>query len=179
MFEDEEWLPIKDFPHYLISNYGRVKHTDRIMARRVGVNERGFPVITLQSGDSDTRYLRQVNKLVADAFLPPPTFDPKRGTAAVWHIDGDLTNCNADNLKWELRTYVLEWNEMHRGRTSFKQIGKVKNNQTGVIYDNTYECAMAEGELESKIIWRIEQQARDLEDDNARYRYIFSDKDSI
>lgn len=172
MFEDEEWRIIEEFPNYMVSNYGRVKHTERAMARKVTVNERGFPVVVLFRSPDPSRYLRQVNKLVAEAFVPTP--DHHDGTLAVWHIDGDLTNCSADNLRWEPRAAVLEWNEMNRGRTPYKQVGPVKNNRTGAVYKNTFECALAEGELESKIIWRIERQARHIEDESAPYMYLLS-----
>lgn len=170
MFENEIWHEIEEFPHYRVSNYGRIKHVDRNEARKVTVNERGFPVVLLSSKNTPTRYLRQVNKLVAQAFLPPPQFDDE---TAVWHIDGDLTNCRAENLRWEMRSRVLEWNEMHRtGQPKFRT-PKVKNNRTGEVYENAYECAMAEGMLESAVVWRVERQARHIEDDNARYRYVF------
>lgn len=170
MFENEIWHEIEEFPHYHVSNYGRIKHVDRNDARKVTVNERGFPVVLLSSKNSPTRYLRQVNKLVAQAFLPPPQFDDE---TAVWHIDGDLRNCRAENLRWEMRSRVLEWNEMHRtGQPKFRT-PKVKNNRTGEVYENAYECAMAEGMLESAVVWRVERQARHIEDDNARYRYVF------
>lgn len=170
MFENEEWREIEDFPHYKISNYGRVKHVDRIEARKITVNERGFPVVLLSSKTSATRYLRQINTLVAKAFLDPPIFEDQK---AIWHIDGDLTNCRVENLRWETRARVLEWNEMHRTLVPQIKTPRVRNNRTGDEYENAYECGMAEGMLESAIVWRIEQQARNMEDPNARYMYIF------
>lgn len=170
MFENEEWRPIEEFPHYFISNYGRVKHESRDEARKVSVNERGFPVVLLLSRTTSSRYLRQINKLVARAFLLPPLHADE---IAVWHIDGDLTNCRAENLRWATRSEVLEWNEMHREGKPKLNTPKVKNNITGEIYENAYECALAEGLLESAVIWRIERQAQSMEDDNARYRYVF------
>lgn len=172
MFEGEVWHEIDKLPHYHISNYGRVKHVRNELARKVSINDKGFPIVTLYGQDSKTRYLRQINQLVATAFLPPPTFVTD---TAVWHIDGDLTNCHVDNLRWEMRARVLEWNEMHRTREPKIVTPRVKNNRTGVLYDNAFECAMAEGMLESAIVWRVERQARHQEDDEARYRYVFQD----
>lgn len=169
MFENEEWRPIVEFPHYLISNYGRVKHADRTNARKVTINERGFVVILLSSATSPTRYLRQVNQLVARAFLPKPLY---ADCTAIWHRDGDLTNCRADNLMWERRDRVIEWNEMHRSGRAQYDTPSVKNNRTGEIYQDAYECAMQEGVLESVIIWRIEKQSESLYDERARYRYV-------
>ena len=183
MFEDEEWKPVAEphLSHYWISTHGRVKHEDRPdQARRVTLNDKGFPIITLYGADSKTRYLRQINVLVAMAFIEHPAWDdlnnPK--TTAVWHIDGDWTNCHVNNLKWETRPRVLEWNEMHRRQRPSMSTPKVKNNRSGIVYENAFECAMEEGYLESDIVWRIERQARHTEDDEARYRYIWEGKDT-
>lgn len=170
MFENEEWRVIEELPHYSISNYGRVKRDGAIEARKVSVSDKGFPIVTLFGKDSKTRYLRQINKLVAEAFLQPPFYENE---TAVWHIDGDLSNCNSENLKWEMRSRVLEWNEMHRSRKPQFPTPRVKNNRTGRIYANAFECGMEEGMIESSVVFRVEKQARHMEDDNARYRYIF------
>lgn len=166
--EDEVWKPINEFPHYLISSYGRVRHRNRDTPRKIAVNEKGFPVILLSSATSPTRYLRQVNTLVAKAFLRQPLFDDY---TAVWHKDGDLTNCHYENLMWERRDRVLEWNEMHRNGPRF-ETPPVKNNRTGEIYKDAFDCAIHEGELESVIVWKIEKQSSSLYDANARYRYV-------
>lgn len=166
---NEEWKSIEELPHYLISNMGRVRHGERDEPRQPSISDKGFPVVTLYGRDSKTRYLRQINKLVAVAFLPQPVLDIDN---SIWHLDGDLTNCRADNLKWETRPRVLEWNEMHRIGMPRHVTPVVKNNRTGVLYNNAFECGMSEGMLESEIIWRIERQARHQQDDSARYRYI-------
>lgn len=169
MFETEEWRPIDEFPHYFVSTFGRIKHKDRHDARRITINEKGFPVILLSSATSPTRYLRHVNKLVAKAFLPAPLY---ADSTAIWHKDGDLSNCRADNLMWERRDRVIEWNEMHRvGRPKYTTPA-VKNNRTGEIYKDAYDCGIQEGLLESTIVWRIEKQAESIFDEKARYRYI-------
>lgn len=169
MFHNEDWKTIDEFPHYYISSYGRVKHKTRNDARKITINERGFPVVLLSSGTSPTRYLRQVNKLVAKAFLPKPVYDD---STAIWHKDGELSNCHVSNLMWERRDRVLEWNEMHRRGTPKLRTPPVKNNRTGEIYKDAYDCAMHEGYLESTIVWRIEEQSSSLYDESARYRYV-------
>ncbi len=176
MFENEEWVEIEDFPHYHISQYGRVKRLDSTEARKVTLNDKGFPIITLYGQDSKTRYLRQINKLVATAFLPPPQYPDM---TYVWHLDGDLSNCNVSNLRWDTRSRVLEWNEMHRARKPKYETPRVMNNRTGITYENALECALSEGRLESEIVWRVERQARSFEDPDARYRYILSDYDRL
>lgn len=173
MFENEEWRPIAEFPHYLVSNCGRIRHRNRTNARAVTVNEKGFVVILLSSATSATRYLRQVNRLVALAFLPPPLYSD---STAIWHKDGNLLNCRADNLMWERRDRVIEWNEMHRSSRGKFTTPAVKNNRTGEIYQDAYECGMVEGQLESTIVWRIEKQSESIYDERARYRYVSKDE---
>jgi hypothetical protein len=168
MMSEEEWRRIVEFPHYFVSSHGRVRHEDRNVPRKITTNERGFPVILLSSATSPTRYLRQVNTLVAKAFLRPP-FDEQR--TAVWHKDGDLSNCDVENLMWERRDRVLEWNEMHRAGPKFNTPA-VKNNRTGEIYKDAFDCAVHENELESVIVWKIEKQSSSMYDENARYRYV-------
>lgn len=169
MFEGEEWREIQELPHYLISTHGRVKHIDNVNPRKVSLNHRGIPVVTLYASDSKTRCLRQINTLVAKAFLSPPIYEDE---TAVWHIDGDFTNCHFSNLRWDTRGRVLEWNEMNRSKEPKYKTPMVKNNRTGVVYENALECGLNEGQLESAIVWRIERQATHLYDEDARYRYI-------
>jgi len=169
MFENEEWRTIDEFPHYQVSSYGRVRHTGRIEPRKISVNERGFPIILLSSRTSPTRYLRQINTLVAKAFLPQSRYADMN---TVWHKDGDLENCHYENLMWERRDRVIEWNEMHRiGRPKYAT-PPVKNNRTGEIYKDAYDCAMQEGELESTIVKKIEVYIGSDYARTARYRYI-------
>jgi len=169
MFDDETWRRITEFPHYEISSYGRVRHVSRAEPRKIGINERGFPVVLLSSKTTATRYLRQINKLVANAFLPPPLYDDAN---TVWHKDGDLSNCYYKNLMWERRDRVLEWNEMHRSGRPQYQTPPVKNNRTGEIYRDAYDCAMQEGRLESAIMKKIEHNPNGIYDETSRYRYI-------
>jgi NUMOD4 motif len=178
----EEWREIEDFPYYMISNYGRLRHVERPeTVRKISLNDRGFPVVTLYGPDGKTRYLRQINKLVATAFLPPPLPGEHPGdmeSNSVWHIDGDLTNCRADNLRWEWRARVLEWNEMNRGKSKYRHFARVKNNRTGAIYDNTYECALAEGIIESRVIWMVERMPQAMQD-SAWFSYVYGDEEDV
>ena len=171
MFENEEWRTVQEeyLSHYMISDYGRVKHKDRVEARAIVINDKGFPVVTLYGADSKTRYLRHINKLVAKAFLPPPHYSNE---TAVWHKDGDLTNCRAENLMWDTRARVMEWNDMQRRGRPNLVTKRVKNNRTGKVYDSAYHCAMDEGRLESDIVFRIERQGRSMYDETARYMFL-------
>src|ERR1700754_2986850 len=168
---EEIWVKVEDFPQYMISNLGNIHHVDRISPRNLSINHQGFPVLTLWRENNPTRYLRQVNQLVAQAFLPPPEQHPKYPLNSVWHIDGNFLICSADNLKWDRRDRVLEWNDMQRSGEPKCRTPKVMDNRTGIIYENAYEAGMATGEIETAVIGHIEKYP-EMYADKAKYRYV-------
>ena len=169
MSDFEEWAPVEDFELYLVSSRGHIRHTSRDVNRTIRTNAKGFPTIALYREGEGARYLRQINVLVARAFLGPPE-DPSLNS--IWHIDGDLTNCHVANLRWDTRSRVLEWNEMHRTGEPKYKTPKVKDNQTGRVYNDVFDCAINVGEVESKILWMIERRHYGMFSDEAEFRYV-------
>lgn len=166
---EEIWRPVDGFPDYQVSSYGNIVHVERPnLIRKTTLNHQGFPNLVLFNKEHPgARYLRQVNKLVATAFLgrPPAKMD------AVWHINGDLQDCHADNLKWDMRARVMEWNEMHReGEPKFRT-PQVMINETGRIYNNAFEVALAVGDIETAVVGHIERYPPQYAD-RARYKYV-------
>lgn len=170
MIQEELWAVVEGFPDYQVSNLGRIVHKDHPnRPRKLALNHKGFPTLVLfNSEHPGSRYLRQVNKLVATAFLGPPI---SKKMDSVWHLDGDLENCYADNLKWDMRSRVLEWNEMNRSRTPRFKTPKVMVNATGDIFENAFECGLAISDIESAVVAHIESYPAHYAD-QARYRYI-------
>ena len=86
---NEKWLPIKDYPMYRISSYGRVFsiRTNRIL--KYWLNNSGYCIIALKN----KRFT--IHKLVALHFLPNPDNLPQ-----IDHIDNNKKNNHMDNLQW-------------------------------------------------------------------------------
>lgn len=169
MIHEEEWVELEGFPDYHISNLGNIRHKDRPNTnRKAALNHQGFPTLVLFRAPDPARYVRQINKLVALSFLEPPEYEDM---TAVWHIDGDLTNCWADNLRWDTRPRVLEWNEMHRSRTPQLRTPNVMDNSNGRIYTNAFECGMAVGQIETAVVAHIERFTEEYAD-RAKWRYV-------
>lgn len=162
MNDEEIWRVIEEFPDYMVSNYGRVIHKDRPNTPRTqAINHQGFPNLVLfKKEHPGARYLRQINKLVATTFLP----DPPSKLTAVWHLDGDFLNCHVSNLKWDLRARVLEWNEMNRDHIPKFRTGRVRDNRSGLEYENALELALHVGATETEIVRRIEAYPAHLRD---------------
>lgn len=168
--ESEVWVGIYDLPKYMISSHGNVRHVSRPGLLQAHVNHRGFLTVVLYRDTEvgPVRTTKQVNRLVADVFLAPPKH---RDQTAVWHIDGDLTNCHKDNLRWERRDRVLAWNDMHRTGVPKYKTPKVYDRVTGMTYKNAYDCGMATGELEASVIKKVESFMGPYEE-KGRYSYV-------
>lgn len=112
----ERWLPVYGFEGlYEVSNEGRVRSLDRVQefaGRGGGTTRRclrgrmlaggphigGYRTIHLYRHDG-TRRSTLLHIVVAEAFHGPKPFPE----AEVRHLDGDQTNCRADNVAWDSR----------------------------------------------------------------------------
>ena len=103
----EIWKDIKDFEgYYQVSNLGKVKSLKRTVKRKDGFtqsyNERILkPSITNKNYElvmlckNHKIFAKSVHRLVAEAFVPNEDNKP-----VVDHIDTNIHNNCADNLKW-------------------------------------------------------------------------------
>lgn len=166
--DSEEWRLIQDFPKYHISSLGRIRNIATQSIRSVRPNHQGFPTLVLYKSDNPTRFVRQVNMLVAQTFLESPEH---RSMTSVWHINGDFNDCRANNLRWDTRARVMEWNDMWRTNTPRLRTPRVMVNKTGRIFPNAFECGKYVGELETAVVSHIENFPPQYAD-RARFRYV-------
>lgn len=120
----EQWKILKGYKgYYKISNLGRVKSvvvTKTISRGRPAtkkekiltnfINKNGYPIITIRFNKKSTTYL--VHRLVADHFVENPN-----NYKIVNHIDGDKSNCKANNLEWTTSSL----NQKHAYATGLKK----------------------------------------------------------
>lgn len=90
----EIFKPIKGFPDYMVSSWGRVyrKSTDYFL--KPEVHDKGYLRVDLFDTDG-TRHHKKVHRLVAFAFVGNPFHKPH-----VNHIDGNNQNNSYTNLEW-------------------------------------------------------------------------------
>lgn len=101
--EGEVWepLPMEMFEKkYMVSNMGRVKivrgkHPGRILATFTSSGSIATERLRVALNSRKTKTSRFVDWLVAKTFVPP-----YKGTSIV-HLDGNINNNRADNLKWQ------------------------------------------------------------------------------
>lgn len=89
----EHWKQVKDYPHLLVSDKGRVWTTTYNRELKSHTTNRGYLRINLSKDKTVKRV--HIHRLVAEAFIPNPNNLP-----TVDHIDGNKLNNNVENLQW-------------------------------------------------------------------------------
>lgn len=112
---EEIWMPVKNFPGYLISNMGRLKSFKRNKVRILKPLKGKYLHYSLQYG---TKYKHcSIHRLIAIHFIVNPENKPE-----VNHKDGNKQNNNIYNLEWAT---ICE-NRQHAYRTGLQKSGQRK-----------------------------------------------------
>ena len=157
---DEIWIPIRNFPIYDCSNFGRIRNskTGRIM--RQSINTRGYLQVTLRR--NNRYYTLRVHRLVASAFHPTSNMDE----LDVNHIDGNKLNNDADNLEWctrsenirhGIRIGLIHTNNYGRKRRPVRVV------ETGEEFESIRECSKTINADPSEISQYLNGKTRSVE----------------
>lgn len=91
----EEWLPVKNHPHYLISNFGRIQSTGHTTPRLMKLspirhgNNHYFKVTLCNKGNRTDEF---IHRLVYETFTDTT---PEK----IWHINRDTLDNRLENLE--------------------------------------------------------------------------------
>lgn len=91
----EEWRPAPGLPKYEVSSLGQVRYGATGRVRKLTINNKGYPILSVWSGDQHRPGYFLVHRLVCAAFHGecPPDFECA-------HLSGDRSDPRAENLKW-------------------------------------------------------------------------------
>lgn len=168
---EEIWRPIKDFPTYQISNFGRIFNTRLCQIMRTSKTTFGHVKITLKSENSQERFTRSVAVMVAEAFVESPHWLCDQ----VIILDGNLNNLCFNNLAWRPRWFAWKYTRQLRVKQPNHYCNLVVYNiSTNYYYNNIIEAGMMEGLLFDDI-WRSTYTAAPL----FPYGYIFEIKERV
>lgn len=107
--DEEIWKPVVGFEdRFLISSKGRLKssNNDKILSQTI-TGHGYLSHATKVGGREGKAVMLRIHRLVAEAFLEPPTLDlvevaekTKYGIVPVNHKDGNKNNNLVENLEW-------------------------------------------------------------------------------
>lgn len=148
--EIDDWRPVEGFPGYSVNPLGHVRRdtTGRILVPRY--NQHGVPYVGLMRDWG--QHIRSLPRLVARAFLSRPSeiFDTPI------QLDGDRSNCRADNLMWRPRWYAVHYNRQFEGERYDHPIEvpihAVNENES---FPNSLAAACRYGLLEREVVLSV------------------------
>lgn len=150
--EQEEWVDIPSFPRYRVSNYGRVFNRVHEMLMQPSLAFEQGPLKISLIDEDQVRRSCSLHLLVARAFVEPPNLRSDH----VIHLDGDLTNVASSNLAWRTRRQAFLYSaQMRTDPLPHWQSFRVRNVDTGVIYNNVVHCGIVEGLIFHEIMESI------------------------
>lgn len=143
---EEQWLLIKNFEDYSVSDFGRVRtnKTERILS--VYANQSGLVHVGLMQNGRQKH--RSVPLLVAKAFVPQPSdiFDTPI------NLDGDRFNNHVSNLIWRPRWFAIKYHQQFKFVYDDSINAPIQDVKSGEISLNSLECAKTYGLLEREIL---------------------------
>lgn len=108
--KNERWLPIGDYPNYIVSNMGRIARVRELWKK--GSNRGKHDYLYFRMSIKYTRQPQlRVSRVVATAFLKK-----KHKTDVVNHKDGNPLNNKVENLEW----CTVSENNFHAYRTGLR-----------------------------------------------------------
>lgn len=152
----EIWLPIKTYPDYKVSNWGRLynKKTNRYLSGRPNTN--GYWQVRLRNKDGYKDVL--IHRLVGEYFVPN-----LGGYTQIDHINEDKSNNRWSNLRW-----VTPKENINYGSHNQRAAETYKRNRNYIIcqydldgnliaeYNNISEAARAVGGRTDSIRWALD-----------------------
>lgn len=146
----EVWKEIYGFPHYEVSNLGRVRSKDRYILRHGtkslfkgkvlegGTDSDGYRIVLLYYSAGGGRNTEKVHRLVMKTFCPITL------NLQVNHIDGNKQNNNLDNLEWSTAQENIEHAQKLGLRVS-RKVAKLdlKTLERLEVFETTYAVKKA------------------------------------
>lgn len=146
LYPEEQWVTIPNFHSYEVSDQGRIRNVDRDKIKRANSNQNGTLQVMLHRGNIS--YRRSVAHLVAASFLPPPQ---RRDFNTVIHLNGDYSDCRAENLAWRPRFFAIRYHRQFRDDRRRGFTDPVEDLTTGRVYSSSWEAAIEHGLIDHQI----------------------------
>lgn len=163
----EEWRTIPAFPKYEVGSDGHIRSVKSQRVLQPSHTQQGHLKVNLVKNKET--YTRNVNHIVAKAFLPEPT---RPDFISIIHLDGNKENCSAINLMWRPRYFAVKYHQQFETPMFAKSKVPVVDIRTGEKYATIQEAVVKCGLLFTDImiaaheltyVWPTYQEFRKLE----------------
>ena len=143
---------IPGFPDYYISPSGTIfsfrLNPDGIPLRPMR-NQQGILSVLLWNPDGQA-CRRAIAPLVVDTFIPPHQY-PHYNESLI-HLDGDKSNCFAENLMRRPRWFALKYHRQFYDAPEEWMYKPIVMESTGEVFDRAIDCCVKYGLLISHIM---------------------------
>jgi hypothetical protein len=146
---DENWKRIRGFVRYSVSDWGRVRSEKS--GRILSLNQNQYGLVYVGMVRDGIQYHRSVPLLVALAFIP----NDREPFDTPINLDGDRFNNHVDNLTWRPRWFAIRYNQQFKWPCAHPIDRPIQDLKTGEVSDNSFECAIRYGLLESDLVMSI------------------------
>lgn len=133
------WVELDEFPDYTVSEYGEIANMKTGMVRKVSINQHGIVKISIYRGRE--LHTRSVAVLVAEAFVDGKT----EFFNTPIHLDGDKSNCRADNLMWRPRWFAVQYHKQFFNPAFHEALVPVVELNSGEEFESVKDACMALG----------------------------------
>lgn len=149
MEEHVIWKKLDNHEGYSVSSDGRVRNDQSNRIMKPQVNQGGTAFVSLRDSVEKKYVVTSIGILVASAFVSGRT----NNESSVLHLDGDLSNNRASNLRWVARWHALAY---HKELQTYKSPTRRRiKDDLGRVYEGVIQAAMATGALPSAIEYSV------------------------
>lgn len=139
------WTTLAHYQGHEINQAGQIRNAKTGRVLESSVNQSGVRYVSIKNTTTQRYENKAIGQLVAETFIGPSTANEE----TILHLDGNTENNRADNLMWATRWHAMAYH-IEINRRDFSLRKRVKD-ETGRIYANVGEAAMATGCLPSAI----------------------------
>lgn len=141
----EEWVPLREFPNYEVSDGGRIQNANTFRIMTPTPNQKGIPNVILAK--ENRYYRRAVAPLVAHTFLPP---HQHYAYDTPINLDGNRFNNRVRNLAWRPLWFARRYHAQFK--EPWRRNGPIMIVETGEYFEYTEELIIKYGLLETQVL---------------------------
>ena len=141
-------MPLREYPGYSISNLGQVRNDKRSTILSIVLLQSKHTYVCLMKNGVQVK--RSISKLVSESFVPIPEHRVASTFTTPIHLDGDLTNCHADNLMWRPRWFAMKYTRQFQLKLPIA--APVRDIQSREVFKDLWPLVMTYGLLYLDII---------------------------